>query len=46
MSKNQSILFSVEHLTPVAGLIFEAKIERYLLESFFLESDAGNRTDF
>ena len=22
-------------LTPVAGLIFEAKIERYFLESFF-----------
>jgi len=29
-------LLSFFNLTPVAGLIFETKIERYFLESFFL----------
>jgi len=33
-------------LTPVAGPIFEAKIERYFLESFFLERNYCPRTAF
>ena len=28
---------NAENITPVAGLIFEAKIERFFLESFFRE---------
>jgi len=34
------------HLTPVAGLIFEAKIERYFLESFSRERNLKYRSIF
>jgi hypothetical protein len=37
IGENWKDSFSGGCLTPVAGLIFEAKIERYFLESFFLE---------
>ena len=36
----------VRRFTPVAGLIFETKFERYFLESFFLERNYCPRTAF
>ena len=36
----------LDYLTPVAGLIFETKIESFFLESFFLERNYCPRTDF
>jgi len=37
-SKRFKITLQKSPLTPVAGLIFETKIESFFLESFFLES--------
>ena len=40
------VKYGYANLTPVAGLIFETKIESFFLESFFLERNYCPRTDF
>jgi len=39
-------IWNIRKVTPVAGLIFETKIESFFLESFFLERKHCPRTDF
>ena len=46
VSRPDSRLIDVAFITPVAGQIFEAKIERYFLDSFFRERNYCPRTDF
>ena len=43
---NRSCFVFRDTFTPVAGLIFETKIESFFLESFFLERNYYPRTDF
>ena len=44
--RTSGLYFITTPFTPVAGLIFETKIESFLLESFFLERNYCPRTDF